>query len=289
MALVRLRLSGNALVIGCGYVGLPLALELKKRFAVSVWVHSEATAAALAPHDFARVIVGDVADSKTWDELDTSCNLVIHCASSGRGGEAAYEEVFVQGAMRMKENLARVRKIFVSSTSVYGQTAGEAVTEDSTAEPSTATGKLLHQAEAIVLGAGDATVVRSSGIYGPGRGVLFEKFRRGEALIEGDGSRWINQIHQRDLVAALIHLIDQGQYGHIFNATDNTAVTQRDYYEWCAEFLKKPLPPFGPVNTQRKRGLTSKRVSNAKLRATGWAPAYPSFREGIAAIEAASS
>ena len=58
---------------------------------------------------------------------------------------------------------------------------------------------------------------------------------------------------------------------------------QRDYYAWCAEFLGKPMPPFGPINTQRKRGLTNKRVSNSKLRAAGWAPIYPSFREGIAA------
>jgi nucleoside-diphosphate-sugar epimerase len=55
--------------------------------------------------------------------------------------------------------------------------------------------------------------------------VLFEKFRRGEAVIEGDGLRWINQIHQRDLVAALAHLIEAGAPGEIYNATDDTPVT----------------------------------------------------------------
>jgi nucleoside-diphosphate-sugar epimerase len=128
-----------------------------------------------------------------------------------------------------------------------------------------------------------AIVVRSSGIYGPGRGVLLEKLRRGEAIIEGDGLRWINQIHQRDLVSALLHLIKKGVSGQIYNATDDTPVTYRDYYAWCSDFLGKPMPPHGPVNTERKRGLTHKRVSKAKLRATGWQPHYPSFREGIAA------
>jgi nucleoside-diphosphate-sugar epimerase len=284
LALIRLRESGNALVIGCGYIGLPLALELKKRFTVSAWVHSEATASSLAGHGFAQVIVGNVADTKTWESAKLASNLVIHCASSARGGEAAYEEVFVQGAKRVCAHLPDARKIFVSSTSVYGQNDGAVVAEQSPAEPSTATGKLLREAETIALGGG-ATVVRSSGIYGPGRGVLFEKFKRGEAMIEGDGSRWTNQIHQRDLVSALVHLIDEGQYGQVYNASDDTPVMQRDYYAWCAEFLEQALPPFGPVNTQRKRGLTNKRVSNAKLRATGWAPVYPSFREGIAATE----
>jgi len=273
----------NTLIIGCGYIGLPLALALQARgHAITAWVHSPETAASLAPHGFARVLTGNVADRMIWEQAKLACDLVIHCASSGRGGEAAYEQVFVQGAQRIGEHLPGARKIFVSSTSVYGQIDGEGVTEQSPAEPFTSTGKLLREAEAIALGGG-ATVVRSSGIYGPGRGVLFDKFKRGDAVIEGDGSRWINQIHQRDLVSAMVHLIGAGAPGQIYNASDDTPVTQHDYYAWCAEFLGKPLPPFGPINTQRKRGLTNKRVSNAKLRATGWAPIYPSFREGIAA------
>lgn len=276
-------MPGKTLIIGCGYIGLPLAIDLQGRGReIAAWVHSAATAATLTPHGFRRTITGSVADAGTWAGVDRDYDLVVQCASSGRGGESAYEEVFHQGALRLRENLPRARKLFVSSTSVYGQTQGEIVTEESPAVPSTATGKILRAAETIALEAG-AMVVRSSGIYGPNRGVLFEKFRRGEAVIEGDGRRWINQIHQRDLVAALAHLIDAGAPGEIYNATDDTPVSYLDYYAWCAEYLRQPMPPFGPVNLQRKRGLTNKRVSNAKLRATGWAPLYPGFREGIAA------
>jgi hypothetical protein len=32
---------------------------------------------------------------------------------------------------------------------------------------------------------------------------------------------------------------------------------------------------------ERKRGDSNKRVSNAKLRALGWTPRYPSFAEGM--------
>ena len=249
---------------------------------VSGWIHSAASAASLADHPFHRIITGSVADGNAWDAAGEDYDLVIHCASSGRGGEAAYEEVFLQGARMMGERQSGARKIFVSSTSVYGQTQGEVVTEESPAEPLTATGRILREAERAVLASG-ATVVRSTGIYGPNRGVLFEKFRRGEAVIEGEGLRWINQIHQRDLVAALAHLIEAGAPGEIYNATDDTPVTYHDYYAWCSEFLRQPMPPHGPVNTERKRGLTNKRVSNAKLRATDWQPIYPSFREGLAA------
>jgi len=269
-------------VIGCGYIGLPLALELQKSFSVSAWVHSEATAVSLAPHGFARVITGSVGSPAAWDDIEADYDLAIHCASSGRGGEEAYEEVFLRGAQEMARHLPAARKLFVSSTSVYAQNRGEIVTEESADQPGTPKAAILRSAERHVLEA-RATVVRSSGIYGPGRGVLFAKFKRGEAVMDGDGSRWLNQIHQRDLVAALLHLVDRGARGEIYNATDDTPVTLRDFYAWCSEYLQLPLPPSGPVDPNRKRGLTSKRVSNAKLRATGWTPMYPSFREGIAA------
>ena len=271
------------LIIGCGYVGLPLALHFQKQgYEVSGWVHSQASADLLAEHRFHRVIVGSVADDHVWKNVNEDYDVVVHCASSGRGGVTAYEEVFLKGAGMMNRYQPRARRLFVSSTSVYGQTGGEVVTEESPAEPVTATGKILREAEKIALAA-DAIVVRSAGIYGPGRGVLFEKFRRGEAVIEGDGSRWMNQIHQRDLAAALAHLIETGTPGQIYNASDDAPVTHRDFYAWCGEFLGKPMPPYGPVNAERKRGLTNKRVSNARLRGTGWQPIYPSFREGLVA------
>jgi len=282
-------MSSQTLIIGCGYVGLPLALQLMEEgHQVTGWVHSAASAASLAGRPFHRIITGSVADGSTWDAASGDYDLVIHCASSGRGGEAGYEDVFLKGARMMGERQPHARKIFVSSTSVHGQTGGEVVTEESPAEPLTATGRILREAERAALVSG-ATVARSAGIYGPGRGVLFEKFRRGEAVIEGDGLRWINQIHQRDLVAALAHLIaavapgGAGAPGEIYNATDDTPVTYRDYYAWCSEFLSQPMPPHGPVTRERKRGLSNKRVSNAKLRATGWRPIYPSFREGLKA------
>lgn len=275
-------MAAKTLIVGCGYIGLPLALRaVEEGREVSVWVHSQPTADKLVSHPFRQVIVGSVADEALWKKLGTY-DRVIHCASSGRGGADAYREVFLTGARNMAAYQPRARRLLVSSTSVYGQAQGEIVTEESAAEPSTETGRILREAEQVALAA-NSIVMRSSGIYGPQRGVLFEKLRRGEAVIEGDGSRWINMIHQQDLVAAIAHLMEHGEQGQVYNATDDTPVTYLDFYTWCAAFLQCPLPPFGPVNLQRKRGLTNKRVANARLRASGWQPLHPSFREGLRA------
>ena len=273
----------RTLIVGAGYVGLPLARLLRSRGdAVSVWVRSPESAAALASEGFARVIAGSVADDSAWREAGEA-DAIVHCASSGGGGVPAYREVYLEGARNLNRHRGAATCVLVSSTSVYGQTDGSWVDESSPAEPAAETSRVLVEAEREAIGAG-ARVVRAAGIYGPGRAALFEKFRRGDAVLEGDGLRWINQVHRDDLVAALVHLLDHGAPGEIYNAADNEPVSLRDYYTWCGEKLGLPLPPSGPPNPARKRGLTNKRVSNRKLRAAGWTPRYPTFREGLGSL-----
>jgi nucleoside-diphosphate-sugar epimerase len=271
----------KTLIIGCGYLGLPLALRWQAEGdEISGWVHSRESAEALRTHDFSRVISGSVEEEALWRDLP-KYDRVVHCASSGGRGAEGYREVFLEGARMMVTFQPEARAVLVSSTSVYGQTLGEIVTEESAAAPAVETGKILREAEEIALGAG-MRVVRSAGIYGPGRGVLLEKLRRGEAVIEGDGLRWINQIHRGDLIEAVGRVMEVGEPGEIYNASDDEPVTYLDYYRWCSAFFGVEMPPFGAVKTERKRGMTNKRVSNAKLRETGWAPNFPSFREGVA-------
>jgi nucleoside-diphosphate-sugar epimerase len=107
-----------------------------------------------------------------------------------------------------------------------------------------------------------------------------EKLLSGEAGIEGDGERIINSIHRDDAVSAF-HLAARHRWQGIFNVADNTPVTQLEWFQWVCVRAGRPLPPFVPRDLNRKRAWTSKRVSNAKLRSLGWAPRYPSFREGV--------
>jgi nucleoside-diphosphate-sugar epimerase len=125
-----------------------------------------------------------------------------------------------------------------------------------------------------------------AGIYGPGRGHSFKSFLRGDARIEGDGARWLNMIHREDLIGVIIAALRDAPPGEIFNAVDNEPVSQRDFFGWLAAELKRPLPPTVPADAEvwRKRGVTNKRVSNAKLRAElEYTFQFPDFRAGYAA------
>ena len=214
-----------------------------------------------------------------------SPDLLLHCASSGRGGADAYRAVYLDGCRHLLAAFSGVPLLFTSSTSVYAQTDGSEVTEESPAEPDRDTGKILRETEKLVLGHG-GLVARLSGIYGPGRSVLLKKFLSGDAIIEEKGDRFLNQIHRDDAAPALLRLASQisNFRSQIFNLSDSRPLTQLECYTGLARLFSKPLPPSGPRDLNRKRGWTHKRVSNAKLRATGWEPEFPSFLDAAAAI-----
>jgi nucleoside-diphosphate-sugar epimerase len=131
-----------------------------------------------------------------------------------------------------------------------------------------------------------AVILRVAGIYGPGRGYWLNQFLRGEARIEGDGSRWLNMIHRDDLISVIVAALARGTPGEIYNAADNEPVKQLGLFEWLAAKLKRPLPPKVPLDAEvwRRRGVTNKRVSNAKLlRELECTFRYPDFRAGYAA------
>lgn len=207
-------------------------------------------------------------------------DLLIHCASSGKGGADSYRSVYRDGLSRLLEFFEPRRVIFTSSTSVYAQEGGEWVDENSAAEPARETGRILLEAECLARQAG-GIVARLAGIYGPGRSVLLRKFQDGSAVLEAGGTRWINQIHRDDAARALVALANPSVPSGVFNVCDDRPATQREVYGWIAGYLQKPSPPEGPADFNRKRGWTSKRVCNALLKTTGWLPGFPSYREAL--------
>lgn len=218
-------------------------------------------------------------------------DAIVHCASSGKGGPPAYERVYRDGIRHLQAAFPESLILFTSSSSVYGQTDGSTVTEESPAEPDRATGRILLESEGLTTHA-NGIVCRLSGIYGPGRSVLLKKFLHGEAVIEEDGRRFLNQIHRDDAAEAILHLLhlglnpiaDQRVTGKIFNVTDSHPISQREVYEAMARHFQLPLPPSGPRDENRKRGWTHKQVSNETLRSLGWHPRFPSFLDALTSI-----
>jgi len=271
---------GKIVIAGCGFLGEATAgFFLEAGWRVLGLCATAESAGRLSGSPFA-VAVSDISKPMAvpagWSDPD----VILHCASSGRGGADAYRAVYRDGLQHLLQAFSPKRLIFTGSTSVYSQADGSWVNEESPAEPDRETGQILLEAEKIALDSG-GIVARLAGIYGPGRSVLLKKFLDGSALLEAGGHRWINQIHRDDGARALLALAQNEMASGVYNVSDDTPTSQREIYGWIAGFLNRALPPEGPADLNRKRGWTSKRISNQRLRSVGWMPVYPSYKAAL--------
>jgi len=277
------------LIAGCGYLGQELARQaIAAGHHVLGLTRSAESAASLA----AAGIPARAADLST-PLLELAAEFpditaAVHCAAGGKGGGPdTYRAVYLEGMRQLRRAFPRARLVFTSSTSVYAQTDGSVVTEESPAHPERETGKLLRQAENETFVAG-GTVLRLAGIYGPGRSVLLKQFLLGESVIDvrteapatPDG-RWVNQIHRADAASALLMAATGALAPGIYNGADSTPMLQRTIYTELARRFARPLPPEAAPDANRKRGWTHKRVDNSRLRAAGWQPRYPSWFDAL--------
>lgn len=276
----------RVLIAGCGYVGQATADLLHDAgWVVHGWTHSAESAAKLAAKSY-PVIAVDIANARQVGACPENFDAVIHCASTRGGDVDLYRRVYLNGARNLLDRFVRSTIIFTSSTSVYGQCDGAWVTEESATEPARETGRVLLEAEKLVLSRG-GIVARLAGIYGPRRSAVLAKFLAGEAIVDPENDRFINQVHRDDIAAALLLLLDRNRASasaverQIYNVVDDQPILQSDCYRWLAKKLNRPLPATGRSTSKRKRGDSNKRVSNAKLRGLGWAPEYGNFAEAM--------
>jgi len=283
----------RVLIVGCGYVGLPLGVELV-RLGHEVFglrrnaaAENELKAAGIQP------LFGNVTRPETLARLPREFDWVMNCVAAG-GGADDYRQVYLRGTCNLIEWLAPnppKKFIYTSSTSVYGQTDGSQVKESSPTEPLAETAKILVETEKVLLAAVaerkfPAVILRVAGIYGPDRGHWFKQFLKNEARMEGDGSRFLNMIHRDDLIDCIIAALKSGRAGEIYNAVDDEPVSQMNFFQWLAGTGGKYPPPSEPGNPaeNRKRGVTNKRISNRKLKMElGHQFKYPNFRKGYSA------
>ncbi len=283
----------RVLIVGCGYVGVPLGVELIRLdhevFGLrrSVSAENELKAAGI------QSLFADVTKLEELKKLPRDFDWVVNCVAAG-GDAENYRQTYFEGTKNLIGWLAPnppKRFVYTSSTSVYAQNDGSQVKESSPTEPISETSKILVETEKVLLEAASqrkipAAVLRVAGIYGPDRGHWFKQFLKNEARIEGDGSRFLNMIHRDDLIGCIIAALKNGRAGEIYNAVDDEPVSQKNFFEWLAGTLGKYPPPSVPENSVEncKRGVTNKRVSNRKLKMElGYQFKHPNFRIGYSA------
>ena len=186
--------------------------------------------------------------------LQQGFDVVVVTLTPGTFTEQAYRDSYLAGAHALSQALSQTNPIiehkpklviWVSSTSVYGHNSGDWVDEDTATNPQSFSGKLLLEAEQVIAALPcQHSIVRFSGIYGPGRTRMLGQVRAGKGR-PAEPQQWSNRIHSDDCGGVLVHLISRFAAGEsvesLYVATDSAPVTQHDLRTWMAGEMQVAL------------------------------------------------
>lgn len=233
-------------VLGCGWLGLPLAKHLiDHSYIVHGTTTSESKIAALRnegihPHKIVlteSTIEGDI--QKFLNHIEV---LIIDVPPKlrGKNKESFLVKMELLYAELKKSQVSRI--IFVSSTAVYGNAKG-LVTEATIPEPVTESGKQLLASETLFQNDTllKTTIIRFGGLIGPGRHPVTMLSKR-ENLTNGNDP--VNLIHLDDCIHMIRTILEKQYWGELFNGVYPLHPIKREYYSQEAKKRGIPAPDY---------------------------------------------
>ena len=281
----------RVLVLGAGYSGRMIARTLVGQGTDVVGTNrSEEKAALLMKHGIRpEVYAGDGFTPALRAILPEITHLILSIAPNDVG-DPVLNDLRAAGlaTLPMLKSI-----VYLSTVGVYGDHGGAWIDETTECRPTSRRSNLRLEAEKdwqrFADGAGvGLTILRLSGIYGPGRNA-FANLRNGTAKRINKPGQVFNRIHVDDIAAATCHLLSSGQTG-LFNVTDNEPAPPQDVVAFAASLMGVDTPPEIPFEQAQMTPMgrsfyeDCKRVSNRKLAESGYKLLYPSYREAMRAM-----
>jgi nucleoside-diphosphate-sugar epimerase len=264
----------RVLIAGCGYVGSALATHLLRDGHPVVALRRRPGALPAGALAFAA----DLRDAEALRRIPGAFDAVAYTAAPDARDPAAYRAVYAEGLAAVLAAVPCARILIASSTSVYGQDAGEWVDEGSPTEPRGFAGRAVLEGERLARARHPAaTALRLGGLYGPGRTRLLRDARAGR--LRAAPGRYTNRIHRDDAAGALAHLLGRPRVEPVYVGVDCEPAEEESAYRWLADRVGGPPP--GRAEGRADRG---KRCSNRLLLASGYRFRFPTFREGYGAL-----
>ena len=169
----------------------------------------------------------------------------------------------------------KIRLIYLSSTSVYGDHKGAWVYENSKLKPKTDLGKWRLDAEKkwqsfAKLNNLPISILRLSGIYGPDRST-FNRIKDKSFKIVRSPNLLFSRIHIDDIVNIILGFLENKNINGIYNLSDNMPATSESLYLETFRLLKvnppasKSLSELNLSKTALGFFSESKKVGNKKL------------------------
>ena len=193
---------------------------------------------------------------------------------------------------RYGERLGGKRLGYLSSTGVYGDCDGAWVDESAPIGGGRRSARADCDSRWLELG---AQVFRLPGIYGPG-GSAFERVRQGRAHRIDLPGQVFSRVHVADIAGGVAAAVRQDAPPGAHNLGDDLPTSQNAVIEEACRLIGAEPPPLQTIEeadlSPMARGFyaENRRVANGKAkRVLGWAPLYPTYREGLRAVLAAEA
>lgn len=176
---------------------------------------------------------------------------------------------------------------YLSSTGVYGDTAGAWVDESAPLKGRRGGRNAADVAWQALRD--DVRVFRLPGIYGPERSAL-DRVRAGVAQRVRSPDQIFSRVYVDDVVCGVVASFERGPAG-AYNLADDLPAPQHCVIDYACVLLGQLPPPFiapdDPALSSASRSFyaENRRVANTKAkRLLGWQPLYPDYRIGLNAI-----
>lgn len=259
-------------ILGCGWYGLPLAKSLVfKGYTVKGSTTSKNKLNLIEETGAKSFLINfDLAD----DEFDASffdSEVLIVCLPPKRhAGEHKDYPAKIKKIIDAAKRGSIAKVLMISSTSVYADVNREVLAGE-LPMPDTEAGEAILHAEEYVKSAytHNATIVRFSGLIGPGRNLA--RFFAGKTNIS-NGLAPINLIHLEDCIKLTEYLIAEDAFGFTLNASSPDHPSRMDFYSKVAEITGLELPGFIPELVKWKQINGNEPVSklNYKYLVNNW-------------------
>ena len=218
---------------------------------------------------------------------------LLHCMPPPGQGATDTRTANLLAALE-KCGILPARMVYVSTSGVYGDCAGDRVDESRPPAPQTDRARRRLDAErqlaawAVSKGV-ELVVLRAPGIYAADR-LPLERLRARTPVLSAHDDVYTNHIHAEDLAAIVSRALEDGAPGGTYNAADDTEMKMGDWLDFVADthgLLRPPrISKAEAAQAIPERAFSfmreSRRLDNRRLKAVlGVRLRYPTVYEGL--------
>lgn len=229
--------------MGCGDVVRRALSALTRRWQVFALVREFDPALSIMG---VKQLCGDLDQPATLRRLAGLAHAVLHSAPPPGTGDCDPRTQHLLAALTRSRSLPR-RIVYISTSGVYGNSAGDWVPETRPLAAHSARARRRVAAEGRLRGFGRrsgtrVSLLRAPGIYAADR-LPLERLRRGDPVLVTAEDSYTNHIHAEDLARACVIALERGQACRAYNICDDSALLMGDWFDKLADAFGLPRPP----------------------------------------------